>query len=98
MQAGGAPHIAPHQGFDIELEADGEQQQGDAEIGYLAEGGSIFISHDVKDKTGGQKAEQGGQANQIDYHAATKSHGDQNVFHNRSCKGRRNLPCLTLGW
>ena len=65
---------------------------------HLAQGGGIFISHAVEDKTGGQKAEQGRQANQIDYHAATKSHGDQNGFHNRSCKGRRDLPCLTLGW
>ncbi len=61
VQAGGAPHITPHQGLDIELEADGEQQQGDAEIGHFAQGGAIFISHAVEDKTGGQKAEQGGR-------------------------------------
>ena len=61
MKGGHAPDLGTGQLAHAQLQADRKQQQGDTEVGRLAQKGTAFRAQSVEHETGDQKTDQGRQ-------------------------------------
>ena len=58
MQAGPAPDLTAQQGAYVELQANGEQQQSDANLRDQREQGGLVVAYRVEHEAGGKEADQ----------------------------------------
>lgn len=65
VEAGDGPDLWPRKGSEIELQADHEQQQGDAEVRQLLEHFPACISVQVQHEVGRKEADQGWQPERL---------------------------------
>ena len=78
---GGAPYITSGKGPYPELEPDTEQQQQNANIGYLFESSGRLLAGSVQRKAGGQVPDQGREADQCGDEAEGERRGQEGDFH-----------------
>lgn len=100
MQGGPAPDVAAQQGADIELEADAEQQQGDADIGHQLEQRGGGEAQRIEHEAAGQETHQGRQAQAHGGEAAEKGRQekgrcdhDNSLYRDGRGKGREDRQC-----
>ena len=76
MQRSHRPDLWPYQHLQVQLQANGEQQQSDAQISKLLQHLSARNAHIIEYETGCQKTNQWRKANQSCQEAQQKSQGD----------------------
>ena len=78
MQAGAGPDFRPRQGFELELQADHEEQQGDAEIGDVADRRVLADPETAEREARAKEPDHGRKADGPGQKAQEKGHGDGN--------------------